>query len=938
MPSIRFAALRGASAIALLATSAAAFAGEIRGTVADSTGTRTLQGAQITIVELKRVAQVGDDGTYWFGDVPPGTYTVRAEYEGVAPVLSSVTVPAEGPVVQNFALGAQSGEILVIGQRANLLGALSRQRAADGVQSVLTRDAIGQFPDQNVAESLRRLPGVNVLNDQGEGRFVSIRGLDPNLNSSSVNGVRLPAPESDIRAVALDVVSSDLIESIEVKKTLTPDMDADTIGASIEINTTSAFDLQKPLISGTIEGSYNRKSDSLTPRVGAEFSVPLTDNFGIAGGLSFYQRKFSTDNVETGGWSTSDAGIDFTDEVEYRDYDVERKRFNASLSLDLRASETTTLYARGLYSQFDDQEFRNRLIFGFDEEPSAASGGTVTFSDADGEIAVERDIKDRFESQKIRSIVVGGNTELEAWKFDYAASWAKSSERENGSLDPTVFKADFEGTGLDVAFDFGDEMIPRYVVSGNTADFFDPSNFGFDEVERTALSDAVDEEYAIRADAARTFGFASGDLSVQAGFKSRWRQKSYEFETEIFDEFDGDFTLADVLGEQSYGLALIDPVPGGGITRDFFNANRARFGLNALDSAFESAAADYQVDEDVLAGYLLGRWDSTTLRVIGGMRVERTTDDIRGNLVELFDGVDGPCGEELCVTPNRFDTRYTTWLPSLNIRFEPSPGLVFRAAGFRSLVRPNLGDLAPRFLVEESDEGEREGEFGNPALSPYKAWNFEAAAEYYFSRSGAVSANIFHKKIQDFIVRGTFEGDENDPFGGVFNGIEYDEASIPLNGDSASVTGLELSYAQVFNFLPKPFDGLLVNFNYTYTDAKGRLIDGREIPLPASAKNTFNAVLGYEKGPFSVRLAGAYRDKFLEEVGGSADDDRYTSNHFQLDLSARYWVTPKIQLFGDWINMTDEPYFAYQNLNGRRRLLQYEEYDWTIKGGVRVRF
>ena len=178
------------------------------------------------------------------------------------------------------------GTILVLGQSANMTSALSRQKAADGVESVLTRDAVGQFPDQNVAESLRRLPGINILNDQGEGRFVSVRGLDPELNATSVNGVRLPAPESDIRSVALDVISSDSIESIEVKKSLTPDMDADTIGASIEINTTSAFERRKNLLTAKVEGSFNDLSEKLTPKGSVDFAQRLGDNVGVSGGIS----------------------------------------------------------------------------------------------------------------------------------------------------------------------------------------------------------------------------------------------------------------------------------------------------------------------------------------------------------------------------------------------------------------------------------------------------------------------------------------------------------------------------------------------------------------------------------------------------------------------------------------------------------------------------
>src|SRR5687768_11232426 len=173
-------------------------------------------------------------------------------------VTSAITTVAFAEVPNEVAADDNSIDtVLVVGQRASIARALSRQRAADGVESVLSRDGIGQFPDQNTAESLRRVAGVNVLNDQGEGRFVAVRGLSPDLNAASINGARVPAPEADVRSVALDVIPAELIESIEIKKSLTPDMDGDTIGGSIEINTTSAFDRNEPYLSFSGEGSYN---------------------------------------------------------------------------------------------------------------------------------------------------------------------------------------------------------------------------------------------------------------------------------------------------------------------------------------------------------------------------------------------------------------------------------------------------------------------------------------------------------------------------------------------------------------------------------------------------------------------------------------------------------------------------------------------------------
>ncbi len=929
--------------LATAALPATASAGTIVGTVSDPSETRGLRSAQVRIVELDRVVTTGRDGRYRFPDVPAGTYTLETRYVGADTVQTSITVSETGLTAADIILQSGSNnEILVIGQGATQASALSRKREADGVSSVLTRDAIGQFPDQNVAESLRRLPGINILNDQGEGRFVSVRGLDPSLNSSSLNGVRIPSPESDVRSVALDVISSDLIESIEVKKSLTPDMDGDTIGASIEINTVSAFDRKKDLLTAKIEGSYNDYAGSITPKASIDFSTRLTDDIGIAGGLSYYKREFETDNIEAEGWDINDDGIVYADEVQYRDYDVERERISASLSLDFRASDSTELYARGVYSQFDDQEFRRRTTFKLDEAATSGDANSALFDDADGEIEIERDNKDRFESQKIRSIVIGGKTEAGPWKIEYSGSWAKSSESENGSVDPTTFSNSFDGDGLSLLFDYGDDRTPFFSYPTGGALANDASLYDLEDVELTALSDAQDEEFSARLDVSHIFAMGSGDFTLQAGFKGRWREKSFDNNVEFYEDDSGTYALDDVLGAQTYRLTDLGPFTSRRGPTEYFRANFGDFALQDIDSQFDSAVSDYVNEEDIYAGYLLGRWDSEKLRVIGGVRFERTENVISANTVTLveedatFNGA-VVTEDTVFVTPNGFTRSYDDWLPSLNIRFEPQRNLVLRAAGYRSVVRPNLSDLAPRFAVEQNDENEREGEFGNPDLRPYEAWNFDASAEYYFSSNGAITANVFYKDIKNFIV----ESREED---GIRFGIAFDEAVIPINGSSADVFGIEFGISQAFTFLPDPLDGLLINFNYTFTDASGTVpTDGdindlRTIALPSSSKHTFNAVLGYEKGPFDFRLAGTYRDRYLDELGAEASEDRYVDNHFQLDASVKFKVTKNIRLFGEWININNAKFFAYQNFDTRKRLLQYEEYGSTFKFGAKVSF
>jgi TonB-dependent receptor len=911
----------------------AAFAGTIVGGVSDSSGVRALPGAQVRIPALSRTTVSGSDGSYRFGDVAPGRYTVVVSYVGASPSEQEVQVVGEQTVRADFGLGPEADEtMIVVGQRANLASALSRQRASDTIESVLTQTDVGQFPDQNVAEALRRAAGVNVLNDQGEGRFVAVRGLDPNLNAASINGARVPAPESDIRSVALDVLPTELIESIEIKKSLTPDMDGDTIGASIEINTASALDRREPYFGVSLESSYNDLAEESSPKGSLNFSTILDERFGIAGGLSYYDREFSTDNIESEGWGETDGGIVFADTVEYRDYDVTRSRAGLSLALDFLASDETTLFARLLHSEFEDQEYRGRLIFEMDEEPSAGGGNTAQFLSDDGEIAVIRDMKDRFEEQTISSLVFGGETFSGPWTFNYQASLSQAEEKENGSFDPTTFERGFEDPGeLDLSFDYSNLSLPRFTVSpGTEAVFLDPAEYEFDEIERTTLSLSEDEETTLKLDVTREFVLDRGTFELQLGGKARMREKTFNKTADFFEDFD--FTLADVLGRQTYGLETIDPLPDPAALRGFINANLADFSRNDVDSDFDSSAEDFTVDEDITAAYVMGRYDNDRMRMIYGVRYEQTDNTISGNEIELVEegaireGV--PLDEGMVfVTPVSFDRDYDHWLPSFNLRYELRDDVVLRAGLFQSLVRPNIGNLAPRFQVEEADDGEREGEFGNPDLTPYEATNLDLSAEWYFSDSAVVQAGLFHKKIDDFIVVAAFEDV-------TFLGIFADQATIPINGDEATVTGLEFGYQHALTSLSPPFDGIVLGFNYTYTDAEGT-VAGRTIPLPFASEHTYNAMLGYEKGRFSLRLAMTYRDEYLDELGEDPEEDRYVKDHLQTDISAKFQIDDRFQLYAEFVNLGDEPYVAFQRGPGADRLRQYEEYSWTGKFGFR---
>jgi len=668
----------------------------------------------------------------------------------------------------------------------------------------------------------------------------------------------------------------------------------------------------------------------------------LSDNFGVTGGLSYYKREFESDNIEADGWQQT-GNLVYAEEVQYRDYDVERERISATLGFDARIGEHTELYLKGVYSEFNDQEFRRDVIFRLEDANVTGSGTTAVFDDAGTEIEIRRRVKDRFESSQIRTVVFGGESRFGAFKADYSVSWAKSGETKNGSLDPTRFDGNFEDSGLQIGFDYGNPRIPLYSVTGNRAGFIDPSNYELDSIEFTANSVGEDEEFAARFDLGYEIYADAGTLTIQGGVKSRWREKFFVGRFEFWEN--DALTLNDVLGAgQTYRLTDISPLPGFTEATRFFNANRNAFELNEIDTALASNVENFTVDEDIFASYLLGRWESSKLLVIGGLRYERTYNRLTGNVVQLIEE-DGPlpgggiaAEDTVVVTPTQNERNYDHWLPSLNIRYAAQPNLILRAAAYRSLVRPNIGDLAPRIVIEDD-----EAEAGNPNLVPYEAWNFDATIEYYMSNNGALTAGLFYKEIDNFIFSQRIT--DPDPL----LGIDITRLDTTLNGQTAEIFGIELGFSQQLDFLPGLLSGLLVQANYTFTDAKGLISDGnisgigetpafRAINLPSASRHTFNGVIGYEKGPVSLRLAGTYRDLYLDEVQGSAEEDRIVDSLFQLDFTARYKINKNVQMFFDWININDAEYFAFNQLAGRQNVLQFEKYNWTMKGGLRLTF
>ncbi|WP_417320426.1 TonB-dependent receptor [Emcibacter sp.] len=922
------------TALSLTTITSVASAADFTGTVLEGSERYALEGAMVEIRSEGLKTTTDTDGRFRFRGLAAGTYEVSISYVGTAPVTRTITL-GEEDVSEMFVFGQDDlEEIVVTGFRGSMNSSLNKQRAADNIANYLSADAAGNFPDQNIAEAARRLVGVSMETDQGEGRFVIVRGIDPNLNSTTINGTSLPSPEGDERKVAMDVIPSELLETLQVTKSATPDMDGDFIGGNIEVKTISGFDKDERLIKLKAEGSYNKLVDELSPKVSATYADQLSEKLAIAASVSWQERKHGSDNKEIdGGWKTEDdedneISAFYPAEMELRDYVVTRERFGAALNIDFRPVENTNLYLRSLYTRFKDTELRQRTEVKFEDgefaDGAAETGPEIYFLEAEA----DRDLKDRIETQKIFSTVLGGETFLDSWSLEYSVSYSHSEEREPDRLD-TDFKSDED---VNVGVDISDPLLPFGIFASDAdrALFTNPGNYELDSME---YSDNIteDDEWAFKLDVRRDMDFGGNQGYIKFGGKYKMREKTRDNTFLVYEDL-GDFTLADFLTDIDYDIDVTQ----GGIgadhqaLRDHYTANVGSFELQEDDTTLGSEALNYTANEDIIAGYLMGSVDVDNLRVVAGVRVEHTEFDSTANQVIV--------GDENVINEVTGENSYTDWLPSVNLRYDlDGSNAVFRAAYYKSVVRPKIGDMVPSGEIEaEEDDGEiiREGSLGNASLNPYRAHNFDLGVEWYPNNDSIVSAGVFYKEISNFHFDQTFEDV-------TLNGIDFAEVVQPQNGEDAKVTGIELNYQQQLTMLPAPFDGLLVGANYTYTDSEGQYVNGDgelvDIPLPKTSEHVANGIVGYEKGGFSIRAALSYRSEYLDEVN-EGDGNRIVLGRTLLDVTASYEVMENIKIYGEVSNLTNEKWTAVYRTEDGDRMMQYDEFDMTINFGVKAKF
>jgi TonB-dependent receptor len=914
--------------------------GTLTGRVTDTSG-GVLQGAQIEL-QPGNVAVVSNVlGQFFVNDLNPGTYTVTASYVGFKAFTKSVDIVAGqlASVDAKLDVESQNLEVLVSAERVSAEAeAVNRERTADNIVQVLPDDVIRSLPNANLADALGRLPSVSLERDEGEGKYVQVRGTEPRLTNTTIDGINVPSPESGVRQIKFDAIPADIVESVEINKTLQANMDGDGIGGSINLVTKTAG--ERPTIALSGMGGYmpilgGRPQIESTGTIGQRFGSQK--KFGILIGGSYDWSGRGIDDIEpVSDLATLSNGSTalWKDSIDVREYRYYRTRWGLAGSADYKVGEGSNLYARFLYSDF--QNYGDRWVYSLaDNTPNISlldsnGGGTGTPS---------FNTQDRRPDIAISSLIIGGKHVLTSTWYSWDASVSRSRD-----LSSAPGTASF-GSTLDTSnceFDLAattNVYRPQFTpVCFSEA--YDPTTMKLSDVQ---ISHGLSAQLNLQVTGAMAKQYHIGSYLATIEIGGRFRN-AHKFD----DTYNVDFTPSgDVFLNQfpnglvnnhyydnSYKLGYN---PNYQVVRNFVNANPADF---ASQSTFGADPANYGLVEKVSAGYLMNTLDlSSRVRIVAGVRFEGT------DLTTFsFDNQSGSLSDKA-------NGSYVKVLPSASLRYAFNSSTNLRLVYGRGLSRPDPQDIAQSVTfttVGSPGSVKNTATLGNPGLKAETADNFDVLVEHYLNPFGMVTAGFFYKNLSDPIVSRTFVLDNFQP--SPIAPVGTYTVTQPLNAGSAWISGFEAAYLQHLTFLPGKLSGLGISANYGYTASRASGLSGRsDHPrLLRNAPNTWNISPTYDRGRFSIRVGLSYNQanissyNFQDGTDGSDPTpggvkgpfgDVYFYSHLQVDAQGSIRLPHGLNFVMYGLNLTNEVFGFYQGQP--QFMIQREYYTPTIAAGFR---
>ncbi|MEM9158982.1 MAG: TonB-dependent receptor [Verrucomicrobiota bacterium] len=955
--------------------------GSLKGAIGADDTDQFLDGASISLAGTGFRSSSDRSGRFAINKIPHGEYTLIVSYFGYKSYTRTVSV-SSAPLDLEITLESDQDDVVDLDAFTVQAGpsaadrAASLQRSAANRLDVVSSDSLGQLPDSTVADAVRRLPGVNIEKDaQGrEGRYVTIRGMNADFNSVSINGQKVVVSNFDgaSRSVPMDIISADSAGTIEVTKSVLPSQDADSIGGSINIRSRSAFDqdgmsasaefkIGSQSIADDYEGSY--PYDETPYEFSASWSDQLNEarTLGLALSINQSNRPYLFRSIESGPY-TLDLGDYFAGYGRLEEAFDNVESTGGTARFDFRPSENLEWSVDLAYSNRETNQGSQRAQVNFDPRFLVGDLETVnnTATAFISEDRSQREIRDYYEEQENATVSTEIVQQSGDWEFTYGlglneGDFAGDPDRDLRAFFRTGFEDD-EGNFLENSFELqnGDPYSPLY---GDNHATLPLSAFSLFEVRRGTriISDETFTGY-FNAKKDMLWGDKPGYLKL--GIKSTSTDRDFDDIRRRYRTADVDWTLESVVingSEEVYGSVVadygIDRALNGQVFGPMIDPNKVREAEAALAAAglrdeqdenwylnqnvSRDGRADlvnsYDLTEDVTAGFIEAQVQMEKLTLITGIRIENTDVEVNTHAGDFFEtDPDSP----LFVRPVMGENSYTDILPHFHLRYDANEDLIYRASLNQTLARPSFRQLNPSTDIDPTaNDDDGLAIKGRTDLDPVVSTNLDFSVDRYFQSGSRISAGVFYKDMKDNIYRLSRSVNSSDPsyFPSTAEVREF------LNADGAQVLGLELSFDYELSTLFEPLTGFSFSGNYTYTDSQvdgiqredteGNLfLESGTTQLFGQVPHTYNLALNLSRWGIDSRLAWNHSSDYLDFGGIDADInlDDYISERDRFDFSFKYRFQPEWTAFLEVRNLLDDDSRAYEGDESTRMLYREE--------------
>lgn len=883
---------------------------------------------------------------------------------------SPTTTPApasDAPPPRDAKAVTDLNGVQVTGQLQSLFLSQSTKRDAVNTVDSVSAEEAGKFPDQNVADALQRVPGVSVNRSGGESNQITVRGFGPNFVNVLLNGRTMATAATD-RAFDFDVLPSEVIQQAVVQKTSTPDLEEGGIGGTVNVITARPFDFNGFHAAGSaagvndsIGGGFASKT---TPKVSGLIGNTNKDHtFGWLASVVYYKRDHVEQSIDTLGWlqnqnfsriNSAYTSLSLPQTLQGQVIDETRTRKSFNGAIDWAPVDGVTVKLDGLFSEYKiDSKYNAFGLFtntdGIQSITPGANGTVQQFQmnnkgGMSNDYAMESNPRDAFNEQLGGHINWQIDPSLQVdWDTAVSRAWNKQSQ------DGYFVVLGTRNVGANPTWtNNGENHLPSYTG------YVDPTDVDTLHAhvtnQGTQSPNVSDKIFQNQLHLSKTF--LDGTLSrLDFGLSNSNRTK-----TEVTYNTPNSFGCAEYCGYVAdvpasavdahvfHAGSLVDGVSPG-FPRDWvtYDVNKL-FAYLATPAAYNQLpnADAFKAQLDANGGGFTSRPDPNTYSMIkerissaygmatlegdgsmpwtlnAGIRYTKTDTTSYAYSVPIV-GISVNPNDPTNAIPTygslsniSQNGKYHEWLPSANFKLNLRDDLVFRAAAYKTLTRPDLSNLAASMSYNFRPQDQTITR-GNAALKPYVSKNYDAGLEWYFNETSYTALNFFYKKVSNFSTLITTNT--------TLLGFPF-QLTEPVNLNTATIKGAELTFNYQFTRLPAPFDGLGVATNYTYVTSDASIgaekIDGAGKFAVPGIGNSSNVSLYYQKGPVEVRAAYNWRAKYLASIAGNQSQPTSVKSYGQLDLSASYKVTPHVSVFMDASNLTNEKIYQYQVYDDRQ--------------------